>query len=540
MKRIILLALLLCVVLNGILAQKLTVESMTASPMDLSASQYRRMDYAGELCGLVKVRLATPGAVFEGNVIPPVEYKTGEYWVYMTKGSRELHVKHPNYLPIEILFNNFGIRQGVQPLTTYTLTLAMPQTTNPTQTQKLIINYTPITAMVIVDAKVYRSNGSLELELPVGEHSYVIAEDGYDSAEGSIKLNVGSPQTITTSLFRVIDNSLSDAKETRTIQKTDKRTVTQNNESQSKKEAKDDAPKETSTQDTSMNIRGIHKVKKGETLFSITRGYDLTVDELIKANPELMSPEFKLRRGYSLKIPYSATMIVRDNLPPVIQNLINSMVLVEGGTFTMGATPEQGRSANIDEKPTHQVTLDSFSIGKYEVTQEEWEAVMGSNPSGVKGNKLPVEMVSWDDCHEFIDKLNAMTGKHFRLPTEAEWEFAARGGNKSKGYKYSGSNDVSSIGWYNHNSDKMIHPVGLKSPNELGIYDMSGNVIEWCQDWKDEYSKHSQTNPKGASTGYRRVYRGGGWNDEAADCRVSNRYYYQFGSGSTFGLRLAL
>ena len=201
------------------------------------------------------------------------------------------------------------------------------------------------------------------------------------------------------------------------------------------------------------------------------------------------------------------------------------MVYVKGGTFTMGVTAEQGSDADSDEKPTHSVTVSDFYIGKYEVTQAQWRAVMGSNPSYFKGDNLPVEKVSWDDIQEFIKKLNAQTGKKFRLPTEAEWEYAARGGNQSKGYKYSGSNSISEVAWYDGNSGDKTHPVGQKTPNELGIYDMSGNVWEWCQDWYGSYSSSSQTNPTGPSSGSSRVLRGGSWCNYAWDCRVSYRNF---------------
>ena len=200
------------------------------------------------------------------------------------------------------------------------------------------------------------------------------------------------------------------------------------------------------------------------------------------------------------------------------------MVYVAGGTFTMGATAEQGSDADSDEKPTHSVTVSDFYIGKYEVTQAQWKAVMGSNPSYFKGDNLPVENVSWNDIQEFIKKLNAQTGKRFRLPTEAEWEYAARGGNQSKGYKYSGSNSIDDVAWYTDNSSSKTHPVGQKTPNELGIYDMSGNVYEWCQDWKGSYSSSSQTNPTGPSSGSGRVLRGGSWSISAWSCRVSYRF----------------
>ena len=225
----------------------------------------------------------------------------------------------------------------------------------------------------------------------------------------------------------------------------------------------------------------------------------------------------------------------------VLQKLIDSMVKVEGGTFTMGATAEQGEDAYDDERPAHEVTLSDFLIGKTEVTQELWQAVMGSNPSEFKGSDLPVTFVLWDACQEFIKKLNSLTGLQFRLPTEAEWEYAARGGNKSKGYKYSGSNDIGSVAWYDSNSSLKTHAVATKAPNELGLYDMSGNVAEWCQDWYGDYDGDSQTNPKGPSDGFDLVHRGGSWSCDARSCRVSYRTYLNLGYGSNFlGLRLAL
>ena len=234
--------------------------------------------------------------------------------------------------------------------------------------------------------------------------------------------------------------------------------------------------------------------------------------------------------------PAASTSRPKGSLDDIIRN----MVYVEGGTFTMGATSEQ-QEHDDDEKPTHRVSLSSFYIGKYEVTQALWKAVMGSNPSDWKGDNLPVENVSWNDCQTFLRKLNAMTGKNFRLPTEAEWEFAARGGNRSRGYQYSGSNVFSDVAWYDDNSRRKTHNVGTKAPNELGIYDMSGNVWEWCQDWYGDYHGYSQTNPTGQSSGSYRVDRGGGLSFIARLCRVAFR-----NSGAPdlrdcdLGLRLAL
>lgn len=230
-----------------------------------------------------------------------------------------------------------------------------------------------------------------------------------------------------------------------------------------------------------------------------------------------------------------------ENKTFTVNGVSFEMVAVKGGTFTMGCTSEQGGDCDNDEKPTHNVTLNDYYIGKFEVTQELWKAVMGKNPSNWKGDKLPVENVSWNAVQEFITKLNQKTGANFRLPTEAEWEYAARGGNKSNGYKYSGSNAIGNVAWYWDNADKKTHQVGTKSPNELGIYDMSGNVLEWCQDWYGNYSSGNQTNPTGPSAGFYRVLRGGSWYYIARNCCVSYRYRSNpDGRGNDFGFRLVL
>ena len=216
----------------------------------------------------------------------------------------------------------------------------------------------------------------------------------------------------------------------------------------------------------------------------------------------------------------------------------------------MGATAEQGSDADSDENPAHSVTLSSYYMGETEVTQALWQAVMGSNPSHFSGSNLPVEQVSWNDCHEFITKLNQLcasqlNGRQFRLPTEAEWEYAARGGKQSKGYKYSGSNTLDNVAWYTSTTnDCGTKPVGTKQANELGLYDMSGNVWEWCSDLYGSYSSSAQTDPTGPTdpaTGSYHVRRGGSWDCKARFCRVSGRY--RSSRGITFyhlGLRLSL
>ena len=218
-------------------------------------------------------------------------------------------------------------------------------------------------------------------------------------------------------------------------------------------------------------------------------------------------------------------------------DIATNMIRVPGGTFTMGCQDGRDTDCESDEKPAHEVTLSSFSISKYEVTQAQWRAVMGSgsDPSYNSGcDACPVEQVSWNDIQEFLQKLNAQTGQNYRLPTEAEWEYAARGGTKSRGYLYSGSNTIGEVAWYRdnyeegntHGTEKTTRPVGGKKPNELGLYDMSGNVYEWCSDWYGAYENSAQQNPRGPESGSSRVYRGGSWSNYPGNCRSANRNYW--------------
>ena len=254
--------------------------------------------------------------------------------------------------------------------------------------------------------------------------------------------------------------------------------------------------------------------------------------------------------------PYCGTAVAKpgksaaaNKLDITVNGITFTMVRVEGGTFMMGATAEQTGAYNF-EKPAHQVTLSTYYIGQTEVTQALWKAVMGETPTtdddqwgpeiGL-GDNYPAHNISYNDVLSFISKLNSLTGRTFRMPTEAEWEYAARGGNKSKGYLYSGGNTLDNVGWYYENSSSKTHPVAQKAANELGLYDMSGNVEEWCSDWYDTYSSLSQTNPTGPSTGSGRVLRGGCWSNAATYSRVANRDYNSPSIRHyNFGVRLAL
>ena len=443
MRKILLSIILFFATISSAIAQKLTVESFKLAPSDLTAQTQPRKDLNNHNCALIKVGLGLQGVQFEGSIMGSVENKTGEYWVYMPQGNRMLKVKHANYAPVMVTFADYGVEK-LESNRTYELVVTASGGAQAEQKQKLTIRYTPSSATVLVDNKMVKGmNGVAQTTLPVGQHSYIVACDGYESEEGMVKLKASAPSNLQITLSK-------------------------------------DA---TATQQSTVS------------------------QPIVAQQPVAQTP---ITNGDIISIP------VKDGISI-------DMVRVEAGTFTMGATPEM-KDPWDDEKPTHQVTLtNDYYIGKYEVTQALWKAVMGKNPSKFKGDNLPVEQVNWKDCQEFLSKLNNTTGKKFRLPTEAEWEYAARGGKKSRGYQYSGSNNISDVAWYEDNSGSKTHTVGSKQANELGIYDMSGNVWEWCHDWKGSYSSSSQVNPTGANSGSYRVGRGGSWRHAARGCRSSYR-----------------
>ena len=467
MRNILLSLVLLFAAISSAFAQELTVKSFKLAGSDLTAQTQPRKDLNNRNCAVVKVQFVGELTNIEGNVIMPLVKRNNETWVYMPQNTRQMKVITKNYLPLMVTFADYDIER-LESNRTYVLTLLSNNLQQTQQSQTLTIKYMPTNATVLVDNKMVKgTNGVARTTLPVGQHSYIVFCDGYDSEEGTVKLKASTPSNLQITLSK-------------------EAVATQQN---------------------------------------------IVSQPAVAQQPVVQAP-----------------IANSDNITiPVKDGISIDMVRVEAGTFTMGATAEM-KDPLDEEKPTHRVTLtNDYYIGKYEVTQALWKAVMGNNPSMFKGDNLPVEQVSWKDCQKFLSKLNRITGKTFRLPTEAEWEYAARGGNKSRGYQYSGSNNLSDVAWYSGNSDSgnseyeyETHAVGTKQPNELGIYDMSGNVREWCQDWYGKYNSSSQVNPTGANSGSYRVGRGGSWSCTAGNCRSSYRDDYAPGYGYNLGLRLVL
>ncbi len=500
MKRI-LTTLLFTICLISTYAQELSVKSFSLASNDISASSQLRLDGNGDACALVKVLLATQGASFEGNVCGDVKYDKGEYWVYMTEGSKYLEIKHDSFIKLSVNFADYGIN-SLKGKNTYVLTLVLPQNQNQGE-QDLIIRVTPEDAIILIDGDVVETKkGQASLRLPIGSHSYNATKTGYMKQQGEIKLTADVPGKLIVELDK--NNVAAQPKKNVTTQ------------------PQQAAKTQTLAQPANQNSSSF----SGNVQTFTVKGVNF------------------------------------------------SMIPVEGGTFIMGATSEQGSDTEPDEKPTHSVTVKNYMMGETEVTQALWAAVMGktveqiSNEHGWKtssvGSNYPMYDISWNDCQEFVQKLNAITGKSFRLPTEAEWEYACRGGRKQKGYMYSGGNNLDDVAWnWKNSGDKYLkgtdanraihdevssnnctaHVVKTKRPNELGLYDMSGNVYEWCQDWYDKnyYSNSNSLNPSGPLSGTDRVCRGGSWYHYIRYCRSSIRNYATPDFRRDYiGLRLAL
>ena len=591
MRKILLSFFMLFAIMSTVFAQKLKVESFKLASNDITAQSHPRKDLNNLNCALVKVGIALDGVKFDGSIMGEPIQKLGEYWVYMPKGVAMLQVLHKNYTPLMVNFYDYDVGK-VESGMTYILTLSKPSgSTEPADAggNFYALTVTPKNAVVTIDGnqQTVSTDGEYSAMLPYGSHTYKVEAGGYISKSGSFTISNSDMTPINVSLVSAMATVSVTCPTPAVSLYVDKKSVGMIPWTGSLKEGmhlvevKKDGYR---SQQRTINLSQQQKLDVAFTELAAIQG-NLSVnykpfgaDVYIDGNKIGQSPrvfngllvgnhkvEIK-KDGYgteskqvnilegqtatlagmlstntTVSTATGSTLSGNTITIPVKDGISIDMVRVEAGTFTMGATAEM-KEPYDDEKPTHRVTLtNDYYIGKYEVTQALWQAVMGNNPSSFKGDNLPVEQVSWDDCQEFISKLNRITGKKFRLPTEAEWEYAARGGKKSRGYQYSGSNNISDVAWYDSNSGYKTHAVGSKQANELGIYDMTGNVREWCLDRYGKYSSSSKTNPTGATSGAGRLYRGGSWAGYAWDCRSSYRNYYSPGSRyNHLGLRLVL
>ncbi len=596
MKKLYLILLSVFALLNTAMAQELTVKSFVLAPTDITAQTEGRKDLNGDACALVKISFVGDVADVEGNVIKPLVRRNNETWAFMTQESRQMKVVTKDYLPLMVTFGDYGIEK-LQGNRTYVLTL-----TKPSGVQEPVdaggnfyaISVQPKDAKVTIDGvlQASSSDGEYSAMLAYGSHTYKVEAGGYISKSGSFTIGKGDMTPISVSLVSALATLNVSCPTPAVSLYVDKKSVGSLPWNGSLKEGmhllevrKDGYRSQQKTiqlaqqQKLDVAFDALSAIQGNLSVNFKPFGSDVYVDgvkvgqsprvfngvlvgnhnvEIRKSGYTTSRQTVTISEGQTVSISGSLTSSTSSStanalsssgsslsgnaLTIPVKNGINiEMVKVEAGSFDMGATPEM-ENPDASEKPVHRVTLtNNYNIGKYEVTQALWQAVMGNNPSYFKGEDLPVEQVSWNDCQDFISKLNAMTGKKFRLPSEAEWEYAARGGKKSRGYQYSGSNTLGDVAWNDGNSGSKTHAVGTKQPNELGIYDMTGNVWEWCQDWYGSYSSSPQTNPTGAVSGSGRVYHGGSWVSSARDCRSSYRGLSTPGARSfILGLRLVL
>lgn len=561
--------------------------------------RFKKIDGSGSLYAIVKLKGANPDDDLRdynfnfGNMNHIVENHNGEIWLYVQKNAKMVTITRNGYVQI----SHYDLKTTIESGKTYSMTLSAQGPV--IYTQMVMFSITPADSKAIVTITKEEShsrepfgmideNGKVAKNLEYGTYTYEVMAENYYPSEGRITLNNQDEThiekvTLRTNGARVtldagtnadiyVNGNKRGTNKWTGVLKAGQYSIEcrQENHKQSQQTISVEEGKDKTVQLTpptpitgtlSLNSRplgasikidgkdygttprNIRDMLIGKHSIALSMsGYAIKTEECNIKENETLSLEITLEKSNESAATPQAGSSEGDKTFTV-GNVTFTMKPVEGGTFTMGATEEQGKHVYKGEKPAHQVTLTSFYIGETEVTQELWQAVTNNNPSKYPGSNLPVEKVSWDDCQEFIRRLNAQTGQKFRLPTEAEWEYAARGGNKSKGYKYSGSNNINDVAWYADNSSHKTHAVKTKASNELGIYDMSGNVWEWCNDWEGSYNSNAQTNPAGPTSGSYRVYRGGCWDriSSAWYCRVSYRSFNKPSlSFNGLGLRLAL
>lgn len=585
---------LVCTLMIG--AQSISVSSFRLLENDLDANTAGTMerDQNGEVAALIKVVTTQTGFTFDGGALGIVKtiQKPGEIWVYVPRGLKKITISHPqlgvlrdHYLPMAVA----SARTYEMILVTGTVETTIRQART---SQYVVFQLTPPNAFVELDGEVLQTNGGTATKMmKFGTYNYRVQAPNYLPEAGNVTVNdPENKHIVNVSLkpnFSVVTLTVDHGAEIwvngerkgsgswtgnlgagtyefetrkpnhRSIPITRDITVSSEpqtislqsptpilgevdiNSSPAIADIYIDGKKVGQTpQLIGQLLIGQHQVRisrQGYKDFSST----ITVKEGETSTLSATLETLQTQQAAANTTPTSASSD-EGRMTFTVGKASFTMIRVDGGTFSMGATSEQGEDAYEDEKPAHQVTLSSFYIGETEVSQALWDAVMDKNYSPNRHPGHPVTKVSWQDCQVFVNKLNQLTGQKFRLPTEAEWEFAARGGNKSQGYKYSGSNNVKEVAWCGYNGGN-TYSIKSKKANELGLYDMSGNVWEWVQDKWGEYPSAAQTNPTGASSGYSRVFRGGSYFHFEEYCRVSKRYYDAPDSRYAYlGFRLAL
>ena len=567
--------------------QKFWVESFEIDQFDMTAKNeaYKKIDGNGSLYAIIKVTSNAPDDDLKaynfnfGNMNSKLEMHDGELWVYVQRNAKMVTISWSGFETV----NKYDLKTTIEEGRTYTMRL----TTQPKKvyTQMVLFKVNPADCNAVISVKaetpdaqeemlgIVDASGMKARNLPFGSYTYKVMAENYYQSEGRFTLNDDAQTHEETVRLRARFSEItltvnSDADIYVNNERKGRRTwkgplnagvyqvecrQMNHNASVQTIQVEENKPQSFSLEAPKPITGSLSVISQplGATIYVDNQEYGQTPRNL----KDLLIGMHSLKLTHAGYEDQTVQVEVKENnlteaniemslLPQhpneqefTVNGVKFKMIKVEAGTFQMGST-----SGDSDEKPVHSVTLThDYYMGETEVTQELWQAVMGNNPSNFKGSNLPVETVSYQDVEKFLTKLNKLTGKNFRFPTEAEWEYAAKGGNKSQGYTYAGSNTIGDVAWYWDNSDRKTHPVAQKQPNELGLYDMSGNVWEWCYDWKGSYPSGAQTDPTGASSGSSRVGRGGSWNLDAAGCRAANRdsstpsYRYD-----NLGFRLAL
>jgi formylglycine-generating enzyme required for sulfatase activity len=625
---------------TGIYAQspEFKVVSFKHDGNSLLARLNQRLDDNDGPCALIQVRSAEEGVRFTASsgIVGDVEWKNGDYWVYLSGGNRSLKIFKQGIKTVEYIFSPIP-----KSLESYILEIDVIRSEPQITGWPVTIITKPENATVTIDGNpVDRSSKTAQIN--EGVHIITLELSGYDKLEKTININKNNTyfefnlikvedaalminsepdgatvyledvklgetplsvfyvpgnytvkvvkegyvtienQTLTVTapetkkIFTLEDNvgylSVSTYKNAKVFVNDKEYTTHSNikltaqvlmNIKVTMPKAQDFEKQIVLKRNESITIDMFPEIETGTVKVAVTP-FDATIELTGDAGEhytydgmhifsDIPTGEYTLEvkaEGYATK---NVILTLAEN--EVLDKNIKlergpggdiDMVFVMGGIFTMGCTGEQSDCDDV-EKPAHKVTVSNFYIGKYEVTQKQWREIMGNNPSKFKNcDNCPVERVSWNKVQKFILKLNQKTGKTYRLPTEAEWEYTARGGastGSARATQYAGSNNIDDVAWYLENSGGKTHPVGQKQPNELSIYDMSGNVREWCSDWyySDYYDNSPRNNPKGPPSSSRRVNRGGSWKNSVKRCRVGYRFNYApIDRYSSVGFRLVL